>query len=380
MNQGIRDYWLEHVALQEAIALFETVYKLQEKEYKDQRSPTPAQSTDSERKGHQDNGDEQGGGNDPEMETKDSNDNQGPKDYTTVTQVEATTAYSLIDTLLSLADTMSTMASMLASYKSSVDLFSRARSNLSLAEKWLGETSAEDKEYRSARIQINIKEAQVFSGLAERTLLAQNRVDHALFQQAIERLDQVLENYDDKNMEALCDRGDILGSYADGLVKECKGDKLSAENGKTVWQLYAQADRSLKAALQLEPKNLNILNKLGDLSVARARLDLPVAQRNRLQLLKNAEFYFKQAVETNRQVLTSGWTGWAFSAWALQEWAEIPDKKQEASRIFRTWLKRGGSGELFGELAEDSATLDPEFIEWVEDNFFEEEEEEDDDE
>lgn len=338
------------IALQEAISLFETLYDAQEKEYREQRMET------------KNNKQEQ-----PVQEQPEGEEEEG---YQTVTQVEPTTAYSLIDTLVCMADAMTTMASMLASFKTSVDLFSRARSKLSLAEKWLSDTCKEDKEHKAARIQINLKEAQNFASLAERSFLATAQVDHALFRQAIDRLDEIVDQFDPRNVEAMCDKGDILASYAESLLKQ----NLEPETtGKQVWQIYAQADKSFKAALNIEPKTLNILNKLGDLSMARAKLPIPVAERNKVQLLKNAEFYYKQAVEINREVLKSGWIGWAFSAWALEEWAQINGKKDESAKIMRSWIRRGGSAEMFGDITEDGETLDPDFITWINDSVFEQE-------
>lgn len=344
------------------------MYAVQEKEYNDQHaSPSSKNNNDN------DNNEESTTENEPSNDTKDD-------EYTTVTEVEPTTAYSLIDTLVSLADAMTTMASMLASYQSAVDLYSRARKHLSQAEKWLMVgTSTDDKEHKQARIQISLKEAQNLSSQAERSFLATTKVDHRLFNQAVDQLDNILEHVDDRHVETQCDRGDILSTFGDHLCKEAKAhhQPLDPETtGKTVWHIYSQADKSFKAALEIEPKNMSILNKLGDLSMSRARLDIPVAQRNRSQLIKNAEFYFKRAVETDRQVLTTGWIGWAYSTWALEQWTKVQGQKHEASRIINTWIKRGGCSDLFAELTEDTDAMDQDFLEWVNETFFDHEEEE----
>lgn len=361
---------IQSIALQEAISIFESVYAVQEKEYNDQHA-SPSK----------DNNDDNVQSTTPSSENEPSNKNDTKDDeYTTVTEVEPTTAYSLIDTLVSLADAMTTMASMLASYQSAVDLYSRARKHLSQAEKWLMVgTSTEDKEHKQARIQISLKEAQNLSSQAERSFLATNKVDHRLFNQAVDQLDKVLEHVDSQHVETHCDRGDILSTFGDHLCKEAKAHHQSLDpetTGKSVWHIYSQADKSFKAALEKEPKNMSILNKLGDLSMSRARLDIPVAERNRSQLIKNAEFYFKRAVETDRQVLTTGWIGWAYSTWALEQWTKAQGQKNEASRIMKTWIKRGGCSDLFAELTEDTDAIDQDFLEWVNESFFDDEEEE----
>ncbi|KAF7727351.1 hypothetical protein EC973_007660 [Apophysomyces ossiformis] len=347
------------MALQEAISLFENVYQLQEKEYQ------ACQSSTAESEQQQ-----------PPTEEKKLEGDQATEDYTTVTEVEPTTAFSLVDTLVSTAETMTTMASMLASFQASMDLFSRARSRLSLAEKWLMSVP-EGPEHKQARIQINLKEAQNFASMADRAFLASGQVDHTLFNQAIERLDEVVDQFDAKHVEAMCDRGDILTSYAQALLEfahKSNTPLVPDSTGKEIWQLYAQATKSFQSALTIELKNCNILNKLGDVSIARARLELPVAERNKAQLLKNAEFYFKQAVDINKEVLTSGWIGWAFAAWAQEEWLGTKDKKVEASKIIKTWIRRGGDEDMFRNGAEDNETLDEEFVDWVCDTFFSEDE------
>ncbi|CEG80138.1 hypothetical protein RMATCC62417_14512 [Rhizopus microsporus] len=143
-------------------------------------------------------------------------------------------------------------------------------------------------------------------------------------------------------------------------------------NGKEIWNLFSAATKSFQSALAIESKNLRILNKMGDLSLLRAKLPLPVAERNRLQLLKNAEFYYKHAVEVNKEVLTSGYIGWAMSEWALEEWADVKEKKENALKIIQVWIKRGGSGSLFRSLAEDNDVWDEEFVQFIIEHFFNE--------
>ncbi|KAI9030713.1 hypothetical protein CLU79DRAFT_731180 [Phycomyces nitens] len=379
------------MALQEAISLFESVYELQEKEYKESRLmankpvETPEEHTEehvhtSECKHDHDHDHQHQHENEHKNEHSETKDSK--EDMTSVTQVEATTTTSLIDTLISTSETMASMASMLASFQASTDLFSRARSKLSLAEKWLSDIPESEKEYKSNRIQINLKEAQCFSAMADRAFLASGKPDHALFSRAIERLDEIVEQFDPSNVQAMCDRGDILTSFAQALVDSAERTKtklVPETTGKEVWQLYAQATKSFQAGLAIEQKNLSILNKLGDLCMSRASLELPVAERNKGQLLKNAEFYYKQAVQTDKLALTSGWVGWVFSLWAQEEWLGTKGKKQEATKMMKMWINYGGNHAMFQNGADESEVLDPGFVEWVNETFFEEESEEESD-
>ncbi|KAI8083840.1 hypothetical protein BDF21DRAFT_360713 [Thamnidium elegans] len=368
-------------SLQEAIDMFDNVYSLQEKEYLEQSAPDDTEEPATAESPVTEEHDHSTCGHDHSHEPKKE------EEFTTVTKVESTTAYSLIETLLSTAETMSTMASMLASFPASMDLFSRARAKLGLAEKWLSkmpsksnaEDSAEiEKQKKEARIQINLKEASTYAAMADRTFIASGTVDISLFEKAIEKLDEIINQYDAKHVEAMCDRGDILTSYAQSIaeVANKKGLPLVPEkDGKEVWHLYATATKSFQAALAIEPKNLSILNKMGDLSLTRASLDLPIAERNKLQLLKNAQFYFKHAVEVDKEVLTGGYIGWAMSEWALEEWADVSGKKNDALKIIRVWIKRGGNGSLFRNLAEDNESWDEDFVEFIIENFFADDEE-----
>lgn len=380
-------YGASAVSLQEAMDLFDNVYALQEKEYLEQFEPDENDASPVEEEHDHDHENDH-----DHKEEKPTQEAAAPTDeqqFTTVTKIESTTAYSLIETLLSTAETMTTMASMLASFPASMDLFSKARGKLGLAEKWLSKMPSEsnpedsvdaEKQKKEARIQINLKEASTYAAMADRTFVASTTVDASLFGKAIEKLDEIIEQYDPRNVEALCDQGDILTSYGQAISEIANKKNLPLvpeHDGKEVWQLYATATKSFQAALTLEPKNLSILNKMGDLSLIRASLQLPIAERNRLQLLKNAQFYFKHAVEVDKEVLTSGYLGWAMSEWALEEWAEVTGKKEDALKIIRVWIKRGGNGSLFRSLAEDNESWDEDYVEFIIENFFADDEESD---
>ncbi|KAG2208079.1 hypothetical protein INT47_010441 [Mucor saturninus] len=372
-------------SLQEAIDLFDNVYILQEKEFLEQSAPDENDELPTEENHVHDSNCHHDHQKEQEIKSEDASKTE--EEFTTVTKMESTTAYSLIETLLSTSETMTTMASMLASFPASMDLFGRAKAKLGLAEKWLSKMPSEsspddtvdaEKEKKDARIQINLKEASTHAAMADRTFIATNNVDSSLFGKAIDKLDEIVDKYDPRHVEAMCDRGDILTSYAQAIMELANKKNLPLVpegNGKEVWQLLASATKSFQAALAIEPKNLSILNKMGDLSLIRASLDLPIAERNKLQLLKNAQFYFKHSVEVDKEVLTSGYIGWAMSEWALEEWAEVSGKKQDALKIIRVWIKRGGNGSLFRSLAEDNESWDEDFVEFIIETFFSDDEE-----
>ncbi|KAI8329205.1 hypothetical protein BC941DRAFT_506815 [Chlamydoabsidia padenii] len=368
-------YGQSALALQEAISLFDTVYDLQEKEYLRYQTTktTSEQPTDTLTDQHTNDHDhDQCKDHDHTKEGPESPETKD--DFTTVTQMEATTAYSLIETLLSTADAMTTMASMMAVYGDSQKLFGRARDKLARAEKWLADTSTSDKEHLKAKVNLMLKRGQSYCALADRSFLATGTVDATLYEQALAPLAYVTDELDPKNVEALCDQGDVLSRYGQAILEQVTTQKKQTldpkTDGKDVWQLHSKASESFQKALKLEPKNLHILNKAGDISMARAQLPLPVAERNQVQLLKNAQFYYKQAVEADGQVLTSGWVGWAYATWALEAWCDVDGKEADAHKIITSWIKRGGNEDIFQRLADDNDTMDGGYVEWVGVTFF----------
>lgn len=379
-----------HVALQEAISLFDTVYDLQEKEYlryqstkndesvaSEQATNTSADQHDHDKCKDHDHSEHHDHSNEAAAETASATNTDS---FTTVTQMEATTAYSLIETLLSTADAMTTMASMMAVYGDSQKLFGRARDKLARAEKWLADTSSTDKEHIKAKVNLMLKRGQSYCALADRAFLATGKVDATLYDQALAPLAYVTDELDPKNVEALCDQGDVYSRFGQAMLDQVTQLKQTLDpktDGKEVWQLHSKASETFQKALKLEPKNLHILNKAGDISMARAQLPLPVAERNQVQLLKNAQFYFKQAVETDGQVLTGGWVGWAYATWALGAWGDVDGKEADAHKIMANWIKRGGNEDIFQRLADDNDTIDGGFVEWAGVTFFGAEEGED---
>ncbi|KAI8071702.1 hypothetical protein BC940DRAFT_330923 [Gongronella butleri] len=368
-------YGLSAIALQEAITMFDSVYEVQEQDYLKQKEPSATVASEKE------DGTANGTESAPEASST-PQEASGQDDYETVTQMEATTAYSLIDTLVASGDALTTMASMMAVYPDAKKVFERARDKLDRAERWLADTSESDKEHHKARVQILLKRGHSLCALADRAFLATSQADPSLYEHALDTLVHVTEKLDDKNVEAWCDLGDVYSRYAQAILDDCEQHSKPLDRkttGKDVWQLYGKAADALATALKIEPKNLQILNKASDVSMARAQLPLPVAEKNQTQLLKNAQFYCKQAVEINGQVLTSGWLGWAYATWALEAWAEMPNRINDAHKIISSWIKRGANEDLFQRLADENDNMDGAFIEWVSVTFFDAEPEGDDD-
>ncbi|KAI9285455.1 hypothetical protein BC943DRAFT_305882 [Umbelopsis sp. AD052] len=348
------------LAVQEAISILEEAYALQEQELMPQLENMTLEAQPEEEEHSHDH--------------DHSHEESTPDASTTVTEVIPTTAYTLIDTLVASANALSTMASMLANYEKAVDLFNSAQDKLKQAEKWLSQASREpEKDYQQAVIQIALQHAQTLALLADRSMTASGQVDDKTYTLALEKLDFITSKVDSRHCEAMCDRGDLLSQYAQAKQQTFvrSGRKLDGDpSGKEVWQLYSQASKSFQEALQIEPKNNNILRKLGDISLVRAQLPMSVADKNKQQLLKNAEFFYKQVLETDKEDLYGAWLGWAMSSWAQREWCQTPGKEGEAERIVKMWIKRGGNDEIIQDAYEESDCYPKAFIDWVMTEFF----------
>jgi len=376
------------LAVQEAISILEEAYALQEQEIVPDMPQMENMKLDDkgeEHEGHSHGHDHDHSHADDQKPThREEIGSDEAAASTTVTEVIPTTAYTLVDTLVATANALSTMASMLANYEKALSLFDNAKEKLSQAEKWLSQASREnEKEYQQAVIQISLQHAQTLGLLADRTMTASGQVDDKTYALALEKLDFITTKVDTRHCEAMCDRGDILSQYAQAKQQSFirSGRKLDGDpSGKEVWQLFSQASKSFQGALEIEAKNTNILRKLGDISLVRAQLPMAVAERNKLQLLKNAEFYYKQVLESDKEDVYGAWLGWAVSAWAQSEWCKVPGKHAEAEKIIKMWMKRGGDEEIIQDAYEESDGYPKPFIDWVMSEFFAEDDDEDDDE
>ncbi|RUS13128.1 hypothetical protein BC937DRAFT_86293 [Endogone sp. FLAS-F59071] len=377
------------MALQEAVVIFESVYKAQEKELKEQEElnrQAEAQEMGME-KGEGGGG---GGGDKMEIDGVASVDQSPPNsrtdsatdsnailgEETTVTEILPITPYTLIDTLISTASALTSLAFLVDSLPSATDLYASAISKLELAQQLLPTpTSSGDMttlaDNDAKLCEIELAHASTLSSLADRTLQETGCVDHAAYTSGLAKLDAVLARAP-RNVEALCDRGDLLSSYAQAVAQSpvpTPDDPSASEEdspAKQAWQLLLAATQSFTAAKHCEPRNTGILLKLGDMNLARARLPLLVAARNRAQLLRNAEFFYRQAVELNREDLEGGWVCLAQAVWLQGKGEEaVEGKMGEANKVVKGWRRRGGDADMLRRVGAENEVIEGEFIEWA---------------
>ncbi|KAK3831611.1 MAG: hypothetical protein JOS17DRAFT_743757 [Linnemannia elongata] len=249
--------------------------------------------------------------------------------------------------------------------------------------------------------EIHLQYSNLLSSQTDRNFQDTGKISEGLYEQSLKHLNVVLRHHP-RQVEALCDKGDLLGSWAQGLATFEQGsisldgiekwdsksaltlgasDVVAAEpaadakEGKTdrasrIWQLFASATRAFLSALEVEPQNTSILEKLGDIHWSRSLLTSPVALKNRPMLLNNASVYYRFAWESCKDGAAESvdeeqrleiLLGWA------QVLRAIPGKEEEVLRVLKQWNRLGGSKEMLAEMLEGSTgdILQEDFVEFA---------------
>ncbi|CAO3667584.1 unnamed protein product [Umbelopsis ramanniana] len=317
-------------ALQEAVSLYESAYELQEKLHQQQTH---------------------GGGSSSSSNTP------------IAISKAPVTAFTLIETLTSLVDATRSLGEMLDDFEDVQLLYKAALSKISLAYGILAE-STESEEDTPAIVQLYQSHASLLAALADRTFTDTGALDEKSYKTAIETLAKVVI-LDQDNVEAHCDLGDLFGGYAQAKMRTCTDQDISSQEEKSLWELYTEATRCFQTALDYQPDNLNTLFKLGDIHFTRAQLPFAIARKQKTQLLKSAEYWYKHAVDLETSDLEGGWLPWAMSAWAIAKWADHMEKLTEAENILKLWVEQGGSLDLLKEVGRDNIVMPDEFITWA---------------
>ncbi|OZJ06792.1 hypothetical protein BZG36_00169 [Bifiguratus adelaidae] len=340
LQQGI-------ASLHEAVSLFERVYALQTEELESRRTSGAEGSME-----------DTSDANVPVNDLNAQMEDDAPS--TMVTEVTSVTEFSLIDTLLSTVNTLTSLASILPDVSASSVTYQTAIAKLNQAETLLTSQNSDNEEAREKYKDLQLQYAQTLSSHADRQFQDSGRVDDKSYLQSVQRVDTILD-HQPRHVEALCDKADILTSFAQAQLLFAV--RSGIDYSESIWSLYTQATQIYMAAFEVEPKNQSILLKLGDINCARARLPMPIAQRNQAQLLKNAEFFYKSVVENNRQD-TTAWIGYAFACWK-QTSLGAAEKGVETDKILRMWRRVGGTDETLQDAARDNDLLEPDFFDHV---------------
>jgi tetratricopeptide (TPR) repeat protein len=237
---------------------------------------------------------------------------------------------------------------------------------------------------------IHLQYSNLLSSQTDRNYQDTGKISEELYGKSLQHLDIVL-SFSPRHVEALCDKGDLLGAWAQGLAafepQVSAADIERWESGSTlslgasdittsgsgrparIWQLFAQATRAFLSALEVEPQNTSILEKLGDIHWSRSLLSSPVALKNRPMLLNNASVYYRFAWESCREGAENVDEDQRMDI--LLSWAQVlkalPGKDEEVIRVLKQWKRVGGTKDILKEMLEGGAgdILQPDFVEFA---------------
>ncbi|KAF9542648.1 hypothetical protein EC957_001782 [Mortierella hygrophila] len=247
--------------------------------------------------------------------------------------------------------------------------------------------------------EIHLQYSNLLSSQTDRNFQDTGKISEELYEKSLKHLNVVLRHHP-RQVEALCDKGDLLGSWAQGLATFEQGSislggiehwdsksvlslgtsdvvagAADANEGKTdrasrIWQLFASATRAFMTALEVEPQNTSILEKLGDIHWSRSLLASPVALKNRSMLLNNASVYYRFAWESCKDGAAEN-VDEEQRLEILLSWAQvlraIPGKEEEVLRVLKQWKRLGGSKEMLVEMLEGNSgdILQEDFVDFA---------------
>ncbi|KAG0082895.1 hypothetical protein BGZ92_011266 [Podila epicladia] len=244
---------------------------------------------------------------------------------------------------------------------------------------------------------IHLQYSNLLSSQTDRNFQDTGKISEELYEKSLQHLDVVL-SLQPRHVEALCDKGDLLGAWAQGLAAfegavpglsdiekwdsgsnitlgnsdavAAEGEPKKSTRSNKIWQLFALATRAFLSALEVESQNTSILEKLGDIHWSRSLLTSPVALKNRAMLLNNASVYYRFAWESCRDGSAEN-VDEEQRLEILLSWAQvlraIPGKEEEVIRVLKQWKRCGGSKEMLIDMLEGQSgdILQEDFIEFA---------------
>ncbi|KAG9298942.1 hypothetical protein G9A89_015964 [Geosiphon pyriformis] len=254
-----------------------------------------------------------------------------------VTETTPITTETLVDTLIAIAHTLSRLASLVESLEHAEKYYIQAIQKLEMAL---------SLDVPSKESEIQHQWASVYSSQAERAYEETGSVEQVqrLYEIAVQKMNSVVKQ-DAGNVEAICDRGDLLTEYAHTLMKSVIVSKRDheLEQQEKIRELFDLATKSFSIAIELEPSNSSILEKLASLNFTMSLLPFPAMEKNKPELHKNALQYYKRALNTDKDNLD------AYLSYALVM-SHVPGKDgDDVVNTLSDFLERGGSKEFVEE-------------------------------
>ncbi|CAG8578695.1 2806_t:CDS:2 [Ambispora gerdemannii] len=337
----------------EAVQSFERVYVLQQKELMNSKPPQNNESGNDKVLNTESLKTTSSGGSGPGVGSSTSlisafenlnlkkKGNQASSDgeqvIAEVTEITPVTTESLVDTLISIAHTLSCLAALVESLEYAEKCYIQAIQKLELAL---------ELDVPSKESEIQHQWANIYSSQAERAFAETGSMEQVerLYEIAAQKMNSVIEQ-DAANVEAICDRGDLLTEYANTLMKSVVMSKLDhePERQEKIRELFDLAIKSFTLALELEPKNSAILEKLASLNFTMSLLPLAAMEKNKPELHNNALKYYKRALDADRDNLDT------YLCYALVL-CHVPGKDgDDVVQTLTEFIERGGNKEFVEE-------------------------------
>ena len=200
----------------------------------------------------------------------------------------------------------------------------------------LGQISDNKQSQKVDKIDIALRYAHVYSSFAHRSVHVFSNVTVActLYEQALDSLDSGILCHDRRHIEALCDKGDILTEMAE-IKRKLKPDDVDSSK-----KLYTLANDCYSQALQLEPKNISIITKLGDTNLSRVKLYAAECDlKTRQVLAQNARVFYQRSFPLSKDKEDK--------KWILYHWYKadtfLSDQTIESQRIWDALMKEFGN-------------------------------------
>ncbi|KAI9138800.1 hypothetical protein BKA69DRAFT_1127042 [Paraphysoderma sedebokerense] len=259
-------------------------------------------------------------------------------DITTATQIDPITPASLVDTLVTYAEVY-TLAGMVSG---SIGHFADAKAALNKAlelAKHIEEKEAVEPGFDSANASRSVLSltseskspmspvksvylafSNVFLSEAE-TAISLKLVEYwrncnssELFETSISYLDLILNETDQRHFQALCDKSDVVITYADSLlpfetslsVSSASWDGISPDTVQKCWILYGTASKCLNLAYKIESKNVSMLSRVAEIEYIRSTFPLTTCpESDKVVLRNNSTVWFGRAWDQIKYMGTS---------------------------------------------------------------------------
>ncbi|KAJ3184412.1 hypothetical protein HDU85_001717 [Gaertneriomyces sp. JEL0708] len=270
-------------------------------------------------------------------------------------QLESTTPAALIDTLTTDAQILNSLSSEVLEPESTT-LFELATDKLFKAHSL---HSSHPTSTPDAGVEIQLRWAELLSCRGDTMVELHRKLEHHFYDEAVKKLDSIIESHPN-HVEALCDRGDVLCSWADAIrtlhpssvLLSVAGAGASSSSSSSsssapsesddlltrARTLYANALASYTSAYAIAPTS-QLCTKLGDTNLVRITL-YPTTSSSVPVLASNAEKYYRHSVQLLQKEKDK--EGLATLLWKLSKALSWRAEVDECKKVLGAWKKLGG--------------------------------------